>query len=125
MKWFYAHSCRVWSNRGPAVTGGSLALTVLIISVLLAIGVAVRMSVEMRPGPAWPSRFGWRFAFGTSALLVVGYSSSTIRGGVGLHQLILVFGLLDPLSIFLNTARDASGGRLTGPNEAPTSSQNP
>lgn len=106
-----------------AVTGGNVALTVRITSVLLAIGVAVRMSVEMRPGPAWPSQFGWRFAVGTSALLVIGYLSSAIRGGVGLLQVILVFHLLDPLSIFLNTARDAAGGRFTEPNEAPTGGQ--
>lgn len=104
-----------------AVTGGNVTLTVRTISVLLAIGVAVRMSVEMRPGPAWPSQFGWRFAVGTSLLLVVGYSISAIRGGVGLLQLMLVFHLLDPLSIFLNTARDAASGGLTEFKEAPSS----
>lgn len=94
-----------------AVTREQVSLTVRIISVLLAIAVAGRMSVEMRPGPAWPSTFGWRFAVGSSLLLVIGYLASAVRGGVGLLQLMLVFHLLDPLSIFLNTARDAASGR--------------
>ncbi|HEX6221299.1 MAG TPA: hypothetical protein VF115_09410 [Acidimicrobiia bacterium] len=101
-----------------AVTGGNVTLTVRITSVFLAIGVALRMSVEMRPGPAWPSPLGRRFAVATGFLYVVGYLISAIRGGVGFLQLMLVFQLLDPLSIFFNTARDVASGRITEPEDA-------
>lgn len=106
-----------------AVTRQQVSLTVRIISVLLAIGVTARALVEMRPGPAWPSTFGWRFAVGSSLLMVVGYLTSAVRGGVGLLQLMMLFHLLDPLSIFLNTARDAASGRFTDSEDGPAGGQ--
>lgn len=94
-----------------AVTGGNVTLTVRIISVLLFLSHPVRMAFEARPGPAWPSEFGRRFALGTAILYMAGYAASAIRGGAGFLELMLLLELLDPLSIFFNTARDVARRR--------------
>lgn len=90
------------------MTQENTELTVQITSLLMAVLTALKTWAENRPGPAWPARRGRLAATGTQLLLVVGYVSNAVMGRLGFLQLLIIFSLLDPLSIFFNTVRDVA-----------------
>ena len=81
-------------------------LTVRIISSVSALLLLVRFSKEIRPGPAWPERRALMFA-SVIGLSVIGLLvSNAVIASVGFLQLLMLFELTDPASIFLFTVRD-------------------
>lgn len=97
-----------------AVTGDNSDLTIRI-AALFAIAVnALRVRSEFTPGAAWPDRRTWRVAVTLEAIGNVGFVASAITANVGLFQLLLIYQLGFPLSIFFFTIRDIAGsGRRT------------
>ncbi len=91
-------------------TRENATLTIRIASLLMALMTGWRAWFEHRPGPAWPSKTNWRIATGAEVLLSIGYLSSVVRGRLGWLQVLMVFSLLGPLSIFFRTVRDLAQG---------------
>ncbi len=94
-----------------AITQEDVTQTVRITGAVLVVLNLLWMRVESRPGPEWPSRVGWWWGVGARSALVVGYIAVTVRGRVPLLQMLLMFQLLDPVSIFFFTVRDVASGR--------------
>ena len=93
-----------------AVTGDQLESTVRIAALFAIVANGMRLFFEFRPGPAWPSRQGWVVAVLIEALVLAGFVATAFIAQVGLLQLMLIFQLGFPLSIFFFTIRDAAGG---------------
>ena len=93
-----------------SVTGEDVDLTIRLISVFTIVANGLRARTELKPGPAWPDRAQWRFGLFMELALMVGYAAAVIVPSVGLLQLLLIFQLGFPLSIFFFTIRDISAG---------------
>lgn len=91
------------------ITRHDLTLTVRLASLALAVANVLPLRSESRPGPAWPSERGRRVALATTLILGAAYLGNVILGGLGLLQLLFLFQLGGPASIFFNTVRDVAG----------------
>jgi len=99
-----------------AVTGDELDTAVRIAALFAILANGIRSLIEFRPGPAWPSRKGWAVAILLEGIVLAGLVATALTTQVGLLQLMLIFQLGFPLSIFFFTIRDAAGG---GSDETP------
>lgn len=95
-----------------SVTGDDLDATIRIVSVFTIFANGLRARSELRPGPAWPDRNQWRLAASVETALMFGYAAVVVVPSVGLLQLLLIFQLGFPLSIFFFTIRDISGSEI-------------
>ena len=91
-----------------SVTGNDLDLTIRLVSGFTLVVNLMRGGSELKPGPAWPDRAQWRLAVFIELALMVGYAAAIVVPSVGLLQLLLIFQLGFPLSIFSFTIRDIS-----------------
>lgn len=96
-----------------SATGDDVELTIRIASLFLLLVNGIRIATEFRPGPAWPDRTGRVRAIGLEALGMLGLAISAVVADVGLFQLLLIYQLGFPLSIFFFTIRDAAGSSRT------------
>lgn len=97
-----------------AATGQNLALTIRLIS-LAFIATNLRFLMwETRPGPAWPNERVRRVAMVGIGFLVVGWTAGAVLATLWILQALFLWQLGDPLSIFVNTVRDAAGGGTPG-----------
>jgi hypothetical protein len=90
------------------LTREDLQLTCRLSSLLLVAVNLVPIWFESRPGPAWPTERGRRFAIGSSLVVVAADLGNVVVGGLGYLQILFLVQLLGPLSIFFNTVRDAT-----------------
>lgn len=97
-----------------SATGENVELTIRIASLSIVALNGIRMAVEFRPGPAWPDRTRWRVAVLLELLGIAGFAVSAVVAGVGLFQLLLIYQLGFPLSIFFFTIQDAAGTARVG-----------
>ena len=91
-------------------TGDDVELTIRIVSLFAIAAILFRMRAEFRPGPAWPDKVGWWVAVGLESIAILVLIASAVTASVGLFQLLLVYQLGFPLSIFFFTIRDTAGG---------------
>lgn len=91
-------------------TGDNVGLTIRITSLFVIVINGVRLLTEFRPGLAWPDRNSLRMAVLLESVGIVGFGVAAITAHVGLFQLLLVYQLGFPLSIFFFTIRDTAGG---------------
>lgn len=94
-----------------SASGADLDLTIRIASLFAVVANGTRMVVEFKPGPAWPDRSQWRIAILIELLLAAGFVVTSIVPSVGLFQVLLIFALGFPLSIFFFTIRDIAGNQ--------------
>ena len=92
------------------LTGDDTELTIGLASVFAVLASLVRLRAEFRPGPAWPDEGRRRTAVLIEFVGIIGFLISAVVGSVGLFQVLLVYQLGFPLSIFFFTIRDAAGG---------------
>lgn len=92
------------------VTDQDLDLTVRLASLLLAVANVLPIRAEARPGPAWPSERGRYMAIASTLGLVAMNLFNVWYAGLGLLQLLFLFQLAGPASIFFNTVRDVARG---------------
>ena len=96
-----------------AATGDNAALTIRIASAVAILLILVRLRAEFGRSPAWSNDRSRRIAIGMEALGAAGFAVTLVNGNVGLFQLLLIYQLGFPLSIFYNTIRDAAGSAAT------------
>jgi hypothetical protein len=82
--------------------------TVRIVSFVSAVLLLVRTRTEIRPGPAWPDRRGLVVALVMGLVAVALFFVNVAVASVGLLQLLLLFELTDPTSIFFFAVREIS-----------------
>jgi hypothetical protein len=90
-----------------SVTGEDLTMTARVASVFLALP-HLRGFLEARPGPVWPDERERRSAMGILLLLLAVTLGNVVVASVGYLQLLMLVGLIGPVSIFYNTVREAS-----------------
>ena len=95
-----------------AATDGDSKLSIRIASAFAILMILLRLKAEFGPGPAWPSARSRQVAIAMEALGAVGFAATLVTGSVGLFQLLLIYQLGFPLSIFYNTIRDTAGGAV-------------
>lgn len=93
-----------------AVTGDDLDLTIRIAALFALAANAVRVRSEFSRGAAWPDKRAWRMAVTLETAGNIGFALTAITANVGLFQLLLIYQLGFPLSIFFFTIRDIAGG---------------
>ena len=92
------------------VTASDLTLTIRLASLVLAVANVLPMRSESRAGPAWPSERGRYLAIAATLLLVAVDLGNVWVGSLGYLQLLFLFQLIGPASIFFNTIRDVARG---------------
>ena len=92
-------------------TGDDLDLTIRLAALFAILANGTRMLVEFKPGPAWPDPRRWRVAIVMESLLLAAFAVAVARPAVGFLQVLLIFQLGFPLSIFYFTIRDIAGTR--------------
>ena len=93
-----------------AATGSDTTLTIRIASIAVILLIVSRLRAEFGPSSAWPNPRSRHVAVGMEMLGVVGFVVTLVNGSVALFQLLLIYQLGFPLSIFYNTIRDTAGG---------------
>lgn len=97
-----------------SATANDVELTIRIASVFVVLINWLRLAREFRQGPEWPNESGRRRAVGIEVIGIVGFVVSALVADVGLFQLLLIYQLGFPLSIFFFTIRDAAGSGASG-----------
>lgn len=93
-----------------SITDAALEVTVRAGTLLMLIPFLRGLAIDTRPGPVWASE-GERH--GTMAILVMMVAvtlGNLVVASVGYLQLLMLLGLIGPVTIFYNTIRDATGG---------------
>lgn len=93
-------------------TDGALDLTVRAATVLMLIAFMRGLIVDVRPGPVWASERARRATIGVLVAFVAVTLGNLVVASVGYLQLLMLLGLVGPVTIFYNTIRDATGGAL-------------
>lgn len=91
-----------------AVTTGDLALTVRVSSALLAIPFLRGLLVDTRPGPVWPLERQRQATIVVLFLMLGATLGNVIIGSVAYLQVMMLVGLIGPVSIFYATIVDAT-----------------
>lgn len=90
-------------------SGDDLDLTIRLAALFAILANGTRMLVEFKPGPAWPDVSRWRVAMTMESLLVTAFAVAVVVPSVGFLQVLLIFQLGFPLSIFFFTIREIAG----------------
>jgi hypothetical protein len=90
-----------------SVTSGDLAATVRLGTLLMAISFLRGLLIDTRPGPAWPAEGQRRVAFAILLAMLALTLGNLAVASVGYLQVVLLLGLIGPVTIFYNTIRDA------------------
>jgi len=92
-----------------AVTGQDITLTVRLASLLVCLPHLWGIRAA-RPGPHWPNETERRIQIGVLSVLILATLANVVVASVGYLEVLLLFILFGPVSIFYNTVRDAAAG---------------
>lgn len=92
-----------------AASGEDLDLTVRLAALFAILANGTRLRMEFRRGPAWPDADRWRVAVAMESLLLAAFAVAVVFPSVGFLQILLIFQLGFPLSIFYFTIREIAG----------------
>ena len=87
-----------------------IAVSVRIATVLMLIPFGRGLLIDTRPGPVWDDERERRFSIGLLVALVALTLGNFVVAGVGYLQVLMLLGLIGPVTIFYSTIRDATGG---------------
>lgn len=99
------------------VTGHDLPLTIRIGTVLLALPY-LRGFLQARPGPSWPNERQRWMTIASLVVLTTATLANAMFANFGYLEVLMLAGLLGPVTIFYNTIRDAT--RPAAAQAAPT-----
>jgi hypothetical protein len=85
-------------------------LTVRAASLLMLVAYLRGLVIDARPGPVWRTESERRATMAALVVLLAVTAGNVVVGSVAYLEVILLLGLLGPVSIFYNTIRDATGG---------------
>lgn len=77
-------------------------------SALMLIPFLRGLLIDTRPGPVWPNEGERRFSIGVIVIMLATTVTNIILANVGLLQVLMILGLIGPVSIFYATIRDAT-----------------
>jgi hypothetical protein len=90
------------------VTGGDLSVAIRVGTLSRVLPLVRGFFGDLRPGPAWPDERERRISnlIGITMLLIT--IGNLVVASVGYLEVIMVMGLIGPVSIFYNTIRSAT-----------------
>jgi hypothetical protein len=102
-------------------TGHDLPLTIRIGTVLLALPY-LRGFLQARPGPSWPNERERWMTIASLVGLTLATLSNVMFASLGYLEVLMMAGLLGPITIFYNTIRDFTRGtpEVAAPADADT-----
>jgi hypothetical protein len=103
-------------------TGHDLPLTIRIGTILLALPY-VRGFLQARPGPSWPDERQRWTTIASLVVLTLATLANVVFASLGYLEVLVMAGLLGPITIFYNTIRDYTRAAPTAsePEPAPES----
>jgi len=91
-----------------SATGSDLPLTIRTGTILLVLLFLRGLVFETRPGPAWPSERERLTSMGVVIAMLLVTLGNLVVANLGYLELLMLLGLLGPISIFYNTIRAAT-----------------
>ena len=89
---------------------GDVTTAIRVGTALMAIPFGRGLLIDTRSGPMWPVESERRITLAIVLLLLAGTVGNIVVANVGYLLLLMLAGLLGPVTIFYNTIRDATGG---------------
>jgi hypothetical protein len=77
-------------------------------TILMAIPFVRGLLIDTRPGPVWPNEGERRFSVGLLVIMLAATIANVVLASVGFLQILMILGLIGPVSIFYATIRDAT-----------------
>jgi hypothetical protein len=93
-----------------AATSADLTATVRIATLLMLLPFVRGLVIDTRPGPVWDNERERRFTIGVLLVMVAVTVGNLVVASVGYLEVLMLLGLIGPVTIFYNTIRDATGG---------------
>jgi hypothetical protein len=93
-----------------SITAGDLGTTVRVATLLMLVPFVRGLVIDTRPGPVWTVDGERRFSIGVLVVLLALTAGNLVVANVGYLEVLMLLGLIGPVSIFYNTIRDATGG---------------
>jgi hypothetical protein len=91
-----------------SVTDGDLVAAVRVGTLLMLVPFFRGLLIDTRPGPAWPREPERWFSIVVVVVLLALTIANLVVASVGFLQILMILGLIGPVSIFYNTIRDAT-----------------
>jgi hypothetical protein len=105
-------------------TGHDLPLTIRIGTILLALPY-VRGFLQARPGPSWPDERQRWMTIASLVVLTLATLANVVFASLGYLEVLVMAGLLGPITIFYNTIRDYTRAAPEAPTAATAAEAEP